>query len=95
MELGQLTRMVKEDLAGRGIPIDNDTLGRRPQDLAHQIAWNLYHIAHGNKPIYPLQTDLMQRLGYVNADTLTEQGRDVHRGLDQSRYYERDGMDIL
>ncbi len=96
MELNELEQAVRKDFTERKIIIDNDTLGKRPRDIAYQIAWNLYHMANDHQPIYPQQAELMQRLGYAKtADELTEQGRNTQQGLSKSGYYVKEGLDLL
>ncbi len=69
--------------------IASQSLGERPEDIAYQSAWNLYHAIKGNPPVYPKHFRLMQKLGYINsANELTEKGRDLYTNLDQQKYYE-------
>lgn len=96
MELNELEQAVRNDFTERRMAIDNDALGKRPQDLAYQIAWNVYHLANNHQPVYPHQMPLMQKLGYVAADgKLTESGQLLGKNMALTGFYQREGVDIL
>ena len=66
----------------------SEKLGERPQDIAYQFAWNVFHFKKGDESIYPQRIELMQRLGYLSpSGGLTKRSEDLFNGLEQSDYY--------
>lgn len=66
----------------------SERIGERPQDVAYQITWNVFHFKKGNAPIYPMQVELMQRLDYLSpSGELTKPSEDLFSALDKSGYY--------
>ncbi len=74
-------------LKREGIAI-SERIGERPQDIAYQMAWNVFHFKKGNAPIYPQRIELMQRLDYLSlSEGLTKLSEDLFNSLDRSDYY--------
>lgn len=66
----------------------SERIGERPQDVAYQIAWNIFHFKKGNESIFPQQIELMHRLDYLSpSGELTKLSDGLFSSLNQSDYY--------